>query len=185
MADTISLGYDITDTCGNHEDDSQCVTRQAGIPNLAFGYGALSTIIGPYYSDVSASLTNNEMLDLFTGLAGSGQRDDKGVISLLDEPFPYASQFADIDPLQVVMFQQSCELQAAAAVDFVIQERWVEVTVVGSGDNCGGLSLQLFHDALKAKRLDCHFKVISSIWYSVGICGSMSYAFVLLLIHFR
>ena len=37
---------------------------------------------------------------------------------------------------QIVMFHQTCELQTLAAVDFLLQERWWNVTVLGSGDAC-------------------------------------------------
>ena len=158
----VSLGYQIVDTCGNHADGSECPSRQAGQLNGAGTGGPFATIIGPYYSGNSASLTNAEMRDLFEAAGGQLPRSGKGVLSLIDEPYPDPSTFADDPGLslgQVFMLQQSCDLQAAAVVDFIIQERWVDLTVVGSGDDCGGLSLQLVHETLKDRELDCHFKV--------------------------
>jgi serine/threonine protein kinase/NADH:ubiquinone oxidoreductase subunit 6 (subunit J) len=117
----------------------------------------LATVVGPYYSGSSSSLTSEFLLDI---TRRQFPRGGKGILLLLDEPYPDPWAVDRQELLeQTFMLQQSCDLQAAAVVDFIIQEKWVDLTVVASGDDCGGLSLQLIDRTLKDRGLDCHFKI--------------------------
>jgi hypothetical protein len=55
------------------------------------------------------------------------------------------------------MFQQTCELQASAALEFAIRLGWKDVTVVGSGDACGAAALRLFKE--RWDTVPCGFKL--------------------------
>ena len=57
------------------------------------------------------------------------------------DPYKYASDL-DIEVnsfqgRQVVMLQQTCEIQATAAVDLLVEKGWYSVTMVASDDYCG------------------------------------------------
>ena len=169
------LGYDITDSCGNHKSEQKsCISQLSPVANT------LATVVGPYYADISVSLIESEVVAIYSRLTpkpGSNQ----GVFSLRDVPFldsPAAQQFivssGGIDLTQVVMLQQTCELQARAAVEFAVHERWKDITVVGSGDACGAAALRLFKEQLESNKVSsaCGFKVtrLSNNSVGSGVC---------------
>jgi hypothetical protein len=146
-----SFGFDITDSCGNHLPGSNsCLSKLSPLDKT------LATIVGPYYSHISLSLDEPEVLSIYSRLAENKQ----GIFSLLDVPFPNSLNTPRSSAhAQVVMFQQTCELQAMAAVDFVVHERWERLAVIGSGDPCGVVSLRKFKQELNKKGVACNFEV--------------------------
>lgn len=146
-----SFGFDITDSCGNHLPGSNsCLSKLSPLDKT------LATIVGPYYSHISLSLDEPEVLSIYSRLAENKQ----GIFSLLDVPFPNSLNTPRSSAhAQVVMFQQTCELQAMAAVDFVVHERWERLAVIGSGDPCGVVSLRKFKQELNKKGGACNFEV--------------------------
>ena len=152
----VAFGYSIDDSCGNHRT-AEC------IQSLTPTRSTLATVVGPYYAEQSISLNETEQSILYKHLNGFPPHDDKGIFSLLDVPFSYSTDVqnfvATLDMSQIVMFHQTCELQALAAVDFILQERWWNVTVLGSGDACGTASLRLFKQELMRRNIFCHFQV--------------------------
>ena len=162
-----SVGYKLTDTCGNHRTD-RCMSAQAGLVQKTTP--TMATIVGPYYADHSGSPNDREISKMFTTLAGILPSNDKGIISLLDVPFLYTSAMknlvATVDNSHIVSFQQSCDLQAVAAVDLVAYLGLVNVSVVASGDLCGEYSLRTFARHVKEKKLECRFNV------SIRICNN-------------
>ena len=161
LGNATRLVYEVWDTCGD-DRDSHCIYAQA---TETFSSELLATVVGPYYSDTSYSMNNDALKALYNNL-GLSQRitniriRDRGVWSLLDYPYMY-SQDINIGDLrdQLVMLQQTCELQAQAAVDFLEREGWYDVTVIVSNDYCGGRSMVKFDQAVKQSRSYCRFDV--------------------------
>ena len=160
-----NLIYDIWDTCGG-QMTSACIKRQAH--ELHYTYEVLATILGPYYSDISFSMKEEELVKLYSTL-GQGIRGTnaviikKGVWSLLDYPYRYT---LDLDEevnsyleTQVIMLQQTCEIQAAAAVDFLVEEGWYDVTMVASNDYCGIWAIAKFYEGVNRSLSHCHFDI--------------------------
>ena len=156
------FGYDITDSCGNHlsKQDKTCISKLSPLRNT------LATVLGPYYADISVSLDDPEVISIYSRLTSKSQ-DGRGIFSVLDVPFlNSANSPTGSVSTQVVMFQQTCELQALAAVDFIVYQRWEHITVIGSGDTCGAAALRTFKQELERKGVACNFEVSGSfrIW---------------------
>jgi hypothetical protein len=158
----LTIGYGIMDTCGNAEA-SECFKEQIQeYRNTVINYKALATIVGPYYDENidigDRSMTKKEFAALSTQLTDvySG-----GMLSLLDLPFWYSEELQDLDNVgktsQMIMLQQTCQLQAWAAVDFLAQQGWANVSIVASRDSCGKESLSEIHNHIQRKKLGCHF----------------------------
>ena len=158
------LGYRIFDTCGNSDVASRCVKAQLNrYRREKLLTVALATIVGPYYQKHSpASMSDDELVDLSHALIDADPPSSTGLLSLMDIPFPYSQDVEDVHVSGIgerfVMLQQTCELQASAAVDFLAHEGWENVVIVASGDFCGGASLMQFRDHIDSKN-DRHFKV--------------------------
>jgi hypothetical protein len=158
----LTIGYGIMDTCGNAEA-SECFEEQMReYRDSIINYKALATIVGPYYDENidigDRSMTEDEFSDLSTELTDvySG-----GMLSLLDLPFWYSEKLQELDNVgktsQMIMLQQTCQLQAWAVVDFLAQQGWGNVTIVASRDSCGEKSLSEIPIHIQRKKLGCHF----------------------------
>ena len=159
------LGYRIMDTCGYDDIAKDCLAGQVGeyrrIDKLIV---VLATIVGPFYELFSQSMSKSEFVSLSQDLIAPTLQSSGGVLSLLDLPFWYTTEVVEgIDDtskgMQFLMLQQTCQLQALAAVDFLAQEGWGNVTVVASGDSCGAESLLEVYNHIERRKLGCHFNV--------------------------
>ena len=160
-----NLIYDIWDTCGG-QMTSACIERQAH--ELHYTYEVLATIVGPYYSDMSFSMKEEELVKLYSTLGQGIIGTDavikrKGVWSLLDYPYRHTPYLDDevysYLETQVIMLQQTCEIQAAAAVNFLEEEGWYDVTMVASNDYCGIWAIAKFYEGVKQSPFHCHFDI--------------------------
>ena len=161
---TIS-GHSIYDSCGLVPptevvpSESRCVEDQAralNSPDTA-AECALATVVGPFYrgdgSDSFAYIYDdpNGPLNVYENLLIG---ENRGVLSLVDEPFVPQLQLPIIRN-QIVYMQPSCELQASAAVEFLLAARWQRVAVVVSGDACGEANREAFKEEIRSRRLEC------------------------------
>lgn len=160
------VDYSIMDTCGfNQQEETAAGCLESQVRRLIqsgeFFAPLLATIVGPYYSKglLLQSLLKEDFGRLLQVLAANSpgpSSTSTGMLSLLDLPF---WDYQNEATARFVMLQQACELQALAAVDFMAQEGWGTVTVVASGDACGGKSLLEVHSHIQRKRMECHFNV--------------------------
>ena len=171
------VGHSIMDTCGFSEE-LEGVTADFCYREQVRRYrnlqSVLATIVGPYYAyqkhPSSDSMSESEFVDLTRILAAQiaavqsdSPPDSRGMLSLLDLPFLSSDTVESLLPEgfteRFAMLQQTCELQALVAVDFLAQEGWGNVTVVASSDSCGGKSLLEVHNHIQRKKMGCHFNV--------------------------
>ena len=163
------LSYRLYDTCGNDETRDNCARSQMTWLAREKLPRVLASIVCPFYQIHSVSMPESEFVELANNVVNEEEDHSTdlliqtGFLSLLDSPFLHSStvKFDVFLPYQnqFLMLQQTCELQALVAVDFLAQEGWGDVTLVTSGDYCGGESTLLFKQQIDDKDLDCHFNV--------------------------
>lgn len=156
----VTLQYAMWDTCGILH--SQCAEDQARA--LVENDDVIGTIVGPYFYDGSERYDENDIDDLYEQVVSvqSTSVSGRALISFIDVPFNYAEEDNVYYELKgrLAYLQQSCILQARAAVDFLDQVGWQEVSVIASDDNCGTASLQEFASYINKQGLGCRLDPI-------------------------
>ena len=154
------VGHRIMDTCGLSDCLADQVREYHEDPKLL--QSVLATVVGPYYQKDRDSMSEYDSILALTDILAISPtlsaQFSTGILSLLDLPF--SNSDTDISDL-FVMIQQTCELQASVAVDFLAQEGWGNVAIVASSDSCGGKSLLEVHNHIQRKEMGCHFNVCS------------------------
>ena len=151
----VTLQYAMWDTCGILH--SQCAEDQARA--LVENNDVIGTIVGPYFYDGSERYDEKDIADLYEQVVSVHPASPSGraLISFIDVPFTYDEDINLYNDLKarVAYLQQSCILQARAAVDFLDHVGWQEVSVVASDDNCGTASLQEFASYIEKQGFGC------------------------------
>lgn len=150
----VTLQYAMWDTCGLLH--SQCADDQARA--LVENSDVIGTVLGPYFYEGSETHTEYDVVGLYKQVVSHDESSSnrRAAIPFIDIPYVYRDSGFYLDMKEnLVYLQQSCILQARAAVDFLDRVGWQEVSVVVSDDNCGSGALQEFHTYMNSQGLEC------------------------------
>ena len=171
-----TLHYAMWDTCGFSE--SHCVENQAQA--LVENNDVIGTILGPFYYEGPEPYSEHDIVDVYEHIVmhNPGSSTGRAAFPFVDIPFIYEGIHAHDNINDMLVYQQeSCVLQAQAAVDILNHVGWQQVLLVTSGDNCGRRSRQEFANYVINQSSTCqpnvtYYEILDQQASSKSISGS-------------